>query len=57
MDELPGQALDSEVQGPKVAVEELVAVRLELEPLVALVPELLVGLLEVLLLVVVVIEF
>ncbi len=57
MAELPGQALDSEVQGPKVAVEELVAVRLELELLVALVPELLVGLLKVLLLVVVEIEF
>ena len=45
---LPGQALDVEVQGPKVAVEELVAVRQVLELLVVLVPGWLVGLLEVL---------
>jgi hypothetical protein len=45
--DLPGQALDFGVQGPKVAVEELVAVRQALEPLLVLVPGRPVGLLEV----------
>ncbi len=47
MADLPGQAPDFGVQGPKVAVEELVTVRQVLEPLLVLVPGSLVGLLEV----------
>ncbi len=47
MADLPGRAQDFGDQGPKVAVEELVAVRQVLELLLALVPGWLVGLLEV----------
>jgi hypothetical protein len=45
--DLPGQALYFGVQGPKIAVEVLVAVRQVLEPLLVLVLGWLVGLLEV----------